>query len=64
MNAFREMRITANMTQAEVALALNVDQTAVSQWETGASKPRIDRLLKLAKLYGCTVDDLMKEERV
>lgn len=50
------------MTQADVAKALKVDQTAVSQWETGASMPRISNLFRLAQLYGCSVDDLIGED--
>lgn len=49
------------MTQTDVANALKINQTAVSQWETGASMPRIDRLFKVAQLYNCTVNDLLKD---
>jgi DNA-binding XRE family transcriptional regulator len=46
--------------QVDAAEMLNVDQTAVSKWETGASLPRPPTLLKLATLYGCTVDELLR----
>lgn len=41
---------------------LGVDQSTVSMWDTGKSKPYWVFHKKLAKLYGVTVDELMKEE--
>lgn len=57
----KERRTAAGLTQADVAKALDVDQSAVSYWETGASKPCRKYRVKLAELYGCTVDELMEE---
>lgn len=59
--SFEVARRKAGLTQAEVAKALGVDRSAVSLWETGTNKPRGNRMLDLAKLYGCTVDELLKE---
>lgn len=33
-----------------------------TRWETGMTIPRRQRLSKLAKLYGCTVDEPLKED--
>lgn len=60
---FRECRQRAGLTQVETAAALNVDQTAISQWENGTTQPRADKLPLLAKLYGCTIDDLFKTDK-
>lgn len=56
----REMRMNCGLRQVDVAKRLKVDQTAVSNWEIGRRKPRKQMAEKLAKLYGCTVDDLLK----
>lgn len=48
------------MTQKELAQVVGVDQSAVAQWETGASGPHRNKLPKLAKALGCTVDELLK----
>lgn len=53
--------MSRNLTQEEVAKALDVARATVAMWESGKSKPRADTLLKLAKLYQCTVDDLLSE---
>lgn len=51
-----------NMTQAELACALGVERTTVSMWETGRSRPRAKMLLRLAKVLGCTVDELLRDD--
>jgi transcriptional regulator with XRE-family HTH domain len=60
--SFREQRKKAGLTQLEVAKLLEITDAAVNQWETGKTMPSTKRLTELAKLYGCTVDELLKEE--
>ena len=59
---FRKAREAAKMSVAQVMNALGVSDAAVYQWETGVNLPSAKRLPEIAKLYGCTVDDLLKEE--
>lgn len=47
-------------TQEEFAKAVGVDQTTVSKWETGRSKPRVGELSRIAKVCGVTVDKLLE----
>ena len=49
-------------TQKEVVAILGVQNSAVSKWERGVNKPRADKLPQLAKLYDCTVDELIRED--
>ena len=58
----KSCRLKKQLTQKELAILMNVDQTAVSQWETGESLPRADKLPQLAKILGCTVDELLMNE--
>lgn len=55
-------RRRAGLRQRQVAEALGVSLGAVAMWDTGARKPRTDMLPKIAKLYGCTVDELLRED--
>lgn len=54
-------RIRCNMTQEYVAEALNVTRQAVSKWETDSSDPSTSNLLALAKLYGISAAELLKD---
>ncbi|MBR5878587.1 MAG: helix-turn-helix transcriptional regulator [Akkermansia sp.] len=56
---FRKARIAAGLSVAQVMEALKVSDAAVYQWETGVTHPSIKRLPEVAKLYGCSVDELL-----
>lgn len=56
---FREARIRAGLRVTDVMQALGVSVAAVSHWETGRYVPRTQKLLKIASLYGCAVEDLL-----
>lgn len=60
--SFLIAREKSGLTQREVAEQIGVDQSAVSFWETGKTLPRAALLVKLANLYHCTVDELLKED--
>ena len=54
-------RTECRMTQEFVAEALGVSRQAVSKWESGASDPSTANLIALAKLFGTTPEELLKE---
>ena len=54
-------RIQCKMTQEFVAEHLGVSRQAVSKWESGVSDPSTANLLALAKLYGISAEELLKE---
>ena len=64
--SFQENLIRARkargMTQEELAARLSISRQAVSKWETDASIPELDKLLRLAELFGVTLDELVKGE--
>lgn len=59
--ALKAHRTECKMTQEFVAEHLGVSRQAVSKWETGASDPSTSNLLTLAKLYGISAVELLKE---
>lgn len=62
MNVMRERRLRGAIpTQREVARLVGVNASAVSKWERGLAKPRTDRLPIIAKLYGCSIEELLAE---
>lgn len=60
--SFRAEREKAGMSATKVANIMGVSDAAVYMWESGETKPRTDKLVKLAAVYGCTVDDLLRNE--
>ena len=59
--ALKARRTACKMTQEFVAEAIGVSRQAVSKWESGASDPSTSNLLALAKLYGVSAEDLLRE---
>lgn len=41
---------------------MGVSGAAVSMWETGKTRPRASLLVKLAALYGCSIDELLQDD--
>lgn len=62
MNGIKFFREKAGMTQRELAKALGIWPSAISMWETGDRLPRSDKLPELAKILGCSIDDLYGDE--
>jgi len=56
-----KLREAKGLTQTEVGEAIGVGQTAVSMWETGTNTPRSIHLIKLSKLFDCTIEELLED---
>lgn len=59
MNFIKKKRKDCRLSQKDVAAACEVVQSTVAMWETGKSVPRAGVLIKLARLFDCTVDELL-----
>lgn len=59
---FQQARQKAGLTQQQAATALGINQATVCLWENGKTAPRAALLPRIAALYHCTVDDLLKKE--
>ena len=59
--ALKAHRTRCKMTQEFVAESLGVSRQAVSKWETGAAEPSTSNLIALAKLYGVSAEELLRE---
>lgn len=56
----KENRIRCKMTQEFVSETIGVSRQAVSKWENGSSDPSTSNLIALAKLYGVSAEELLK----
>lgn len=59
--ALKKHRTRCHMTQEFVAEHLGVSRQAVSKWENGTSDPSTSNLLALAKLYGISPEELLRQ---
>ena len=55
-------RLSGNMTQEALAERLNVSRQTVSKWEMDAALPEMSKATELCKVFGCTLDNLFREE--
>ena len=63
-NIYR-FRTDANMSQTDLANALEVSRQSVSKWENNSAVPDLERLINMSKLFDVTLDELVwgkKEE--
>lgn len=54
------LRKSNNYTQEELAKELYISRQAISKWETGVTLPDLEVLLKISKLYGITINDILE----
>lgn len=59
--AIKAHRARCKMSQEFVAEAIGVSRQAVSKWELGTSEPSTSNLLALAKLFGISAEELLRE---
>ncbi len=53
------LRMSANMTQGDLADKLRVTVSSISAYENGVRMPSYDTLIKIARLYNVTTDNLL-----
>ncbi len=49
-------------SQEELAASLGVSRQSVSKWESAGSIPELDKILQMSRLFGVSVDYLLKDE--
>ena len=59
MNRFEECRRAKGYTQKFVAISLGVKPPQISKWEKGTQTPSRENCVKLAELFGVSVDYLL-----
>ena len=55
------LRTQRGMSQDDLAEKMEVSRQSVSKWETAQSTPDLDKIIKLANLFGVTVDELVRD---
>lgn len=60
MNAIKKLRCINRLTQLQLAKEINVDRSTIAKWETGSSKPNVNKLPIIAKVLNCSINDLFE----
>jgi transcriptional regulator with XRE-family HTH domain len=58
----QQQRKSKKLSQEELAARITISRQAVSKWELGESKPDIDNIIQLSKLFGVTTDYLLVDD--
>lgn len=61
-NRLVNLRKSNNLSQEALAEKLGISRQAVSKWERAEASPDTDNLILLARLYGMSLDDLLRTE--
>ena len=56
----KELRAKSNLTQAQLAKAIDVSPGNVGDWETGKSKPGYNALAALTRIFDVSADFLLE----
>lgn len=56
------LRRRSGWSQEELAEKMSISRQSVSKWESGASIPDLDKILKMSQLFSVSTDYLLKDE--
>ena len=56
-----KLRRGQNYTQEQFADILGVSRQSVSKWENGTAYPETEKLIKIAEMFDCSIDYLLKD---
>lgn len=57
-NIYR-LRTEKNLSQGDLAEVLEVSRQSVSKWENNSAVPDLEKLIKMAQIFGITIDELV-----
>lgn len=60
----KNARIKNGYTQEQVAESLLVSRQTISNWENGRSLPDIVSIIRMSELYGLSLDELVKGDKI
>lgn len=57
--AINTLRVNSNMSQEQFASVFSVSQQSVQKWENGNSTPELEKLIRISKYFGVSLDALI-----
>lgn len=60
----KDLRLKANLTQAQIAQELDITQQSYQKWESGKSKPTLNTLEMFSDFFGVSIEELLSDGTV
>lgn len=57
-----KLRDAKGVSDANVSNATGIPRSTFTDWKSGRSNPKLEKLLKIAKFFEVSVEDLMGDE--
>ena len=58
-----KLRTAKNLSQGDLADAMEVSRQSISKWETNGSVPELDKLVKLSEIFDVSLDELILDKK-
>lgn len=58
-----ELRDKKGVSDYKVAKETGISKSTFSDWKSGRSKPKIEKLISIANYFGVSVDELITEKK-
>ena len=58
-NKLKELRISRNLSQMQLAVKTGISQSAIAKWELGKTEPTASAIITLAKFFDETTDYIL-----
>ncbi len=55
----KELRVSTNLSQMQLAVKTNISQSAIAKWELGKTEPTASAIITLANFFGETTDYIL-----
>lgn len=58
------LRKGSDLTQEQLAEALNVSRQSISKWESGQATPELEKIIAMSQVFGVTTDSLLQPSEI
>ncbi len=58
-NRLKELRISKNLSQMQLAIKTGLSQSAIAKWELGKTEPTASAIIRLAMFFKETTDYIL-----
>ena len=55
----KELRVSKNLIQMQLAIKTNISQSAIAKWELGKTEPTASAIISLARFFNETTDYIL-----